>query len=136
MQCLNKIEVFFFFCSQNCVSSRLACRLVPLHVVIRGPRFRLSCFSTIPYGSLCLPDPSWVEGTCMFWVSGRINSVEGAQLFLKSPAHHGPTSLLLSLQEQELSHIAVLTAREAGKDIYTYDQPYVPQFNYYRRRKE
>ena len=54
----------------------------------------------------------------MFWVSGRIKSVEEAHSFLKDPAPNWPTSLLLSFHYRELSHLAIVNARESGKQIH------------------
>lgn len=73
-----------------------------------------------PDGGFCVPGPSCMEGTLVFWGLGRIKSIDEAHSFLQDPADHWPTSLLLSFHYQELSHIAILTAR-LGWEIDTYE---------------
>lgn len=106
----NEIEVYFSLTEQP--EFRLAGGSPPC--CPSGPRFLLSCFSTVPYGGLCLPDPSWMSNTLMFWVPGRRKRVAESHPFLKVPAHKWPISLLFTFHYQECSHTAALTPGGRG----------------------
>lgn len=69
------------------------------------------------------------------WIPRIIKSVEESHPFLKVPAHKWLISLLLTFCYSELIHVIILATRgRAGK--YLCEQPYAPQFSYYKRKKE